>query len=402
MKGQWGKLAGYIVGTGVVAAAITLLPPLIGGGSWLPELISAEGKSIDNLFWGLLWLSIVIFALVCGIVVYSMIHFRAEPGDLGDGEHIHGNAKMEVAWIIIPSIIVFVIGILSYAVLQDAEVGLYDKAAAKDKGAATMVVDVRGFSFGWAFRYENTDGTPLAGTEDAEPSSELVLPVGEVVRFDVISCSGKEHLGRLQEETERELEAGGHEDEFASIEPGICEREWDLTTEEDRAAAVEQAEQIFVVREKLENGEDLNEEEQAVRDSQPRFHGDQNFIDVNHAFWVPEARLKIDAVSGLKTYVQWTADRVTLPSDSFQVVCAELCGTGHNGMRTDMCIVHESTFEWWTKLDEEERRLASCVNLRLLSCMGADPGDRGKLIASIAEEFKDDTDAACDVVKEKI
>ena len=402
MKGQWGKLTGYIVGTGVIAAAITLLPPLLGGGSWLPDLISTEGKAIDDLFWGLTFMSIVIFALVCGVVVYAMVNFRAAPGDLGDGEHIHGNAKMEVAWIVIPSIIVFVIGILSYIVMEDNEVGLYDKAAAKDKGAATMVVDVRGFSFGWNFRYETTDGKPLGGDEDAVPSSELVLPVDQVIRFNVISCSGKEHLGRIQEQVQRELAAHGEEDEFAEIEPGICEREWDQTAEEDQQAAEEEATRAYEVLQRKQDGKDLTDEEQAIWDDQPRFHGDQQYIDVNHAFWVPEARLKIDAVAGLRTYVQWEPNHVTGPDDNYQVVCAELCGTGHNGMRTDMCVVDQATFDWWGELGEEDRRDATCSNLRLMTCLGSDPGDRSETIGEIAALAKEDPDAGCDAVKEKI
>lgn len=404
MKGQWGKLTGYIVGTGIVATAMTLLPSRIGiaGDGWLPELISAEGGPIDGLFWGLTILSLVIFALVGGIVVYAMVHFRAAPGDMGDGEHIHGNAKMEVAWIIIPSIIVFVIGILSYIVMEDNEVGLYDKAAAKDKGAATMVVDVRGFSFGWAFRYEDTDGEPLGG-KDATPSSELVLPVDEVVRFNVMSCSGKERLGRIHEQVERELAAhDGEEAPFAEIEPGICEREWDLTTKEDHAAAEADATKVHEIKELRADGKELDEEQQNFWDDQPRFHGDPQYSDVNHAFWVPEARLKIDAVAGLRTYVQWKATRETRPDDRFQVVCAELCGSGHNGMRTDICVVDKDTFDWWTGLSEDERRDASCVNLRLMTCLDGSIDDRGETITAIAAVSKEDPDADCDAVKEKI
>lgn len=405
MKGQWGKLAGYIVGTGVVAAAITLLPSRIGIDSdgWLPELISSEGKAIDALFWGLVWLSIIIFALVCGIVVYAMVHFRAAPGDMSDGDHIHGNAKMEVAWIVIPSIIVFVIGILSYIVLEDNEIGLYDETAAKAKGAATMVVDVRGFSFGWNFRYETIEGQPIAGDENAAPSAELVLPVDEVVRFNVLSCSGKEQLGRIQTQVLRELAAGeGEEPHFAEIEPGICEREWNLTTEEDREAIREETKRLFVIRQRLQAGKELDAEARELWEAQPRFRGDAQFIDVNHAFWVPEARLKIDAVAGLRTFVQWKAIRVTLPDDRFQVVCAELCGTGHNGMRNDMCVVDKATFEWWAGLSEEERRDATCVNLRLMSCLGDEVDGRDEVIRTIAALSKEDPDADCGAVKEKI
>ena len=145
----------------------------------------------------------------------------------------------------------------------------------------------------------------------------------------------------------------------------------------------------------------LSPQEQAIWDDLPRFHGDQQYVDVNHAFWVPEARLKIDAVSGLRTYVQWEPDHVTGPEDNFQVVCAELCGTGHNGMRTDMCVVEQATFDWWAELGEEERRDATCQNLRLLTCLGDDVDDRGEAITAIAALSKEDPDADCDDVEEE-
>lgn len=404
MKGQWGRFAGYFLAVALVTTAITFLPPAIGVGTgdgwgWLPELISHEGDAIDWLFWGLVWLSIVIFAIVGAVIVYSLVHFRAAPGDLSDGEHIHGNAKMEVAWIVIPSIIVFVIGIISYIVMEDNEIGLYDKAAAQDKGAATLAVDVRGFSFGWAFRYEDMDGKPLAGVEEAVPSAELVLPVDEVVRFNVLSCSGKEALGRIEEQATREIAHEGEENEFAEIEPGICEKEWDSTTDEDKAEAEEHAKQLFEVNEKVADGKDLSAEEQALYDAQPTFHGDHQYADVTHAFWVPEARMKIDAVAGLRTYVQWRGTRVTGPEDRFQVVCAELCGSGHNGMRTDMCVVDGATFDWWAKLDEEGRQDATCVNLRLFTCFD-EIEKRDPLLEEIVKVTEDDPEATCEDVEE--
>jgi heme/copper-type cytochrome/quinol oxidase subunit 2 len=400
MKGQWGKLVGYVLVTAIVSTAATLLLPLIGGGGWLPDLISSEGSAIDLLFWGMTAMSIAIFAIVGGLVLYSMVHFRAAPGDLSDGEHIHGNAKMEAAWIIIPTIIVTIVGVLSFIVLEDNEIGLFDEAQASAPGAATMVVDVRGYSFGWEFRHLDLNGKPLGGDEAGPSSAELVLPVDEIVKFDVMSCSGKEHLGRVREETLRTLAAHGDESEFAEIEPGLCEKHWDLTTPEDREAVVEQTTLYYTAKQKQQDGTDLTEEEQLVWDEKPRFQGDKQYMDVNHAFWVPEARLKIDAVAGLRTYVQWQATRVTLPDDRFQVVCAELCGSGHNAMRTDMCVVDAPTFEWWAKLDEEGRRDANCMNLRLMSCLGNDVGERGETLTAIAAISKEDPEATCGDVEE--
>lgn len=403
MKGQWGKLVGYVLGAAIVTTAITVLPPMLGSGTgWLPDLISREGGNIDKIFWGLIILSIVVFALVGGTVLYSMVNFRAAPGDMSDGEYLHGNAKLEVVWIVIPSIIVLVVGVLSYAVLQQNEIGLFDKAAAKDDGAATMTVDVRGFSFGWAFRYNDMDGKSLTNPDVKDPNPELVLPVNTVVKFDVMSCSGKEALGRVQEQKVRELAAHGEANEFTEIEPGLCERHWDSTTAEDRTAAEKDAADLFEVKRKKQDGAKLSKAEQEIWDAQPRFRGDHQFIDVNHSFWVPEARLKIDAIAGLRTYVQWEATEITGPEQDYQVVCAELCGTGHNAMRTNLCVVDTATFDWWRDLGEDERKLASCVNLRLLTCLGDGIGDRSEALEKTAALSKKDPEARCSDVEEKV
>jgi len=216
----------------------------------------------------------------------------------------------------------------------------------------------------------------------------------------VLSCSGKEKLGRVREQVVRELSSAGKHNEFAEIKPGICEREWNQATQEDVEATEAEAKAIYDARHKKADGRDLTADEATLLDAQPIFHGDSNDIDVNHAFWVPEARLKIDAIAGLRTYVQWEPTRVTGPNDRFQVVCAELCGSGHNGMRTDMCVVDAATFDWWIKLDEPGRRAAMCVNLRLLSCFGADVNDRDTVIGKLNALTKTKPGANCDEAEE--
>ncbi len=48
-------------------------------------------------------------------------------------------------------------------------------------------------------------------------------------------------------------------------------------------------------------------------------------VDVIHDFYVPEFRAKMDIVPGMVTYVWFTPTR----TGTFEVFCAELCGTGH-------------------------------------------------------------------------
>lgn len=51
-------------------------------------------------------------------------------------------------------------------------------------------------------------------------------------------------------------------------------------------------------------------------------------IDVMHAFYVPEFRIKQDAIPGRLSPVYFTTSK----TGEFQVKCAELCGTGHGQM----------------------------------------------------------------------
>ena len=65
--------------------------------------------------------------------------------------------------------------------------------------------------------------------------------------------------------------------------------------------------------------------------------------DVLHSFWVPEFRLKSDAVPGLTTKIRLTPDRL----GRYQVVCAELCGIGHSTMRQNVRVVPAADFDSW-------------------------------------------------------
>jgi len=65
--------------------------------------------------------------------------------------------------------------------------------------------------------------------------------------------------------------------------------------------------------------------------------------DVIHSFWVPEFRIKQDAVPGM-----WTSLRVT-PTEvgDYRVRCAELCGYGHSAMYAPVVAVEPDQFEAW-------------------------------------------------------
>jgi cytochrome c oxidase subunit 2 len=65
--------------------------------------------------------------------------------------------------------------------------------------------------------------------------------------------------------------------------------------------------------------------------------------DVLHSFWVPEFRLKKDAVPGMTTDVRVTPSR----EGRFALVCAELCGLGHPTMRAPVKVESQAAFDRW-------------------------------------------------------
>jgi cytochrome c oxidase subunit 2 len=76
--------------------------------------------------------------------------------------------------------------------------------------------------------------------------------------------------------------------------------------------------------------------------------------DVLHSFFLPQFRIKQDAVPGLTIPVWFDSDQ----SGQFELVCAELCGWGHYKMRGKVT-VHETQEEfdkWMSDVGREQAR----------------------------------------------
>jgi cytochrome c oxidase subunit 2 len=66
-------------------------------------------------------------------------------------------------------------------------------------------------------------------------------------------------------------------------------------------------------------------------------------IDVLHDFYVPEFRAKMDMVPGMITYFWFTPTR----TGTFEVLCAELCGSGHGYMRGIVIVDGAEDYDGW-------------------------------------------------------
>jgi cytochrome c oxidase subunit 2 len=226
---------------GVIAAVVLTAGALVI--DWFPDQGASAASDIDTVYDVLLIVSMPIFVLVMTIAIYSVVKFRARPGQMDDGAPIHGHTRLEIIWVTIPFILVSGLAIYAWIVLDDIEA----------KKPNELVVNVTGRQFTWSFQYP---------TEGKVRSTRLVLPKDRPVEFNIRTK------------------------------------------------------------------------------------------DVIHSFWVPQFRLKSDAVPGLTTRIRLTPDRL----GKYEVVCAELCGLGHATMRQAVSVVSGSEFNSWLS---RQKRAAS-------------------------------------------
>jgi cytochrome c oxidase subunit 2 len=132
---------------------------------WNGQGASTAAGPIDTLTDVMIVLSAFVFSLVMVMLFYALWKFKAKPGDESDGEPIHGNTRLEVAWTLIPTIIVLFGGGYSWAVLKDIE------EEAKDP----LKVQVFSQQFAWSFGYP--------GKGEAWSEGELHVPLGRQVHF---------------------------------------------------------------------------------------------------------------------------------------------------------------------------------------------------------------------------
>jgi len=74
--------------------------------------------------------------------------------------------------------------------------------------------------------------------------------------------------------------------------------------------------------------------------------------DVIHSFYVPQFRVKSDAVPGLLTRTYVTPDRV----GTYTVICTELCGPGHSLMRALVKVLSPADFDSWLSAQQAQAK----------------------------------------------
>ncbi len=143
---------------------------------WFGDAGSTQAGPIDTLFDVMIVLSCFVFAIVMVMFGYAIWKFRVRPGDEGDGKPIHGNTKLEIAWTVIPTVIVLFGAAYSWIVLDDIEA----------EAADAMPLTVTAQQFKWTFDYPEE---MIGSGEEAVPLStnELHVPVDRQLDVSLVA-----------------------------------------------------------------------------------------------------------------------------------------------------------------------------------------------------------------------
>src|SRR5215212_5035688 len=157
---------------GAVALTVALAAFLAACGQNHPDSIFHQrtdvNRDIDFLFKILIYAGTAVFIFVEAILIWTLIKFRQRPGQ-PEPVHVHGNTTLEIAWTVIPLIILIVIAIPTIRTIFKTQ------AVARSDA---LQVEVIGHQWWWEFRYPQYQ---------IVTANELYLPIGRTVNFTLKS-----------------------------------------------------------------------------------------------------------------------------------------------------------------------------------------------------------------------
>jgi cytochrome c oxidase subunit 2 len=186
-------LAGALSGA---LLAVLVLAPTASAGWFLPESDgSPNADAIRTLYILIALIALVIFVAVEGLLIYSMVKFRARKGRVA--AQIHGNTQLEIGWTVGAFAILIFLTVFTFVLLDDVrnpapsdidengnpvaanvQYAQTDRAA-PPAGSASMNVTVVGEQYVWSYFYE--------GEERVFSYTDMVVPVGMTVTLDIQS-----------------------------------------------------------------------------------------------------------------------------------------------------------------------------------------------------------------------
>ncbi len=209
----------------------------------LPTAASNEAFLVDGLFNTMMTISVGIFLIVEGVLIFSAIKYRRRKGDDTDGEPVHGNVPLEILWTAIPAIIVIGLSVYSFEV------------------------------------YNSIGGFSPHDVEESPIASQTTSMSGAAIAATLDDASGE-----------------------GVVSPNLGATPQNQGTEPDLVVKVTGLQYAFLFN-YPDSGVYSGELHLPIG---RKVYLDMAANDVIHAFWVPEFRLKQDLIPGRQTELRFT------------------------------------------------------------------------------------------------
>lgn len=163
-----------------------LLVPLLGVATfvaapyyniWFPKDVSEHGRTIDNLFMFILWLTGIVF-VVTELTLFWFMWKYDEKSTKQPVKFSHGSHVLELVWTILPAATLLFIAIYQMEAWAAAKMQPPDMKP---------LVEVTGRQFNWDFRYPGPDNELYTEDDIVRTDGKLYLPVDEEVLLRITS-----------------------------------------------------------------------------------------------------------------------------------------------------------------------------------------------------------------------
>ncbi len=261
----------------------------------MPVAASDEATQIDGLFTVMLTVGTGIFILVQAVLIVAAVRYHRQPDDDSDGPPIEGNIPLEIVWTAIPAVLVLGIAIYSFDIYNS--IGGLNPMDHSSHGAESAQM---------SSAMTKMPGAAMAATLTAQPETGDDLPQADTSAVPAPPITDP--------------------NEAITIEAAGMQYAWIFTYPDSGVVAGE-------LHVPLNRYVDLQ----------------ISANDVLHAFWVPQFRLKQDAIPGRGTSMRFKPTKL----GEYPVICAELCGPYHGAMNSIVVVETPEDFDAWIDSQKE-------------------------------------------------
>ena len=136
---------------------------------------SPESREIRKLSWLVFVIAAGIFVVVEGLLIYAIFRYRRRKNDSDSSEpvQLYGSNPVEIAWTVIPIIIVLVLCLATIRTIQTVQ------PTKNERPENALTVEVIGHRWWWEFRYPELD---------VVTANELFIPIERPIWLEITSA----------------------------------------------------------------------------------------------------------------------------------------------------------------------------------------------------------------------